>query len=547
MSSRSPLVDYPKIAHTLFGLMSHPMTLAQSKVLIRNRLERRDEMFLEMVRSRIFAHPQSPYLPLLALAGCEFGDIETMVRQQGLERTLDALRRAGVYLSFDEFKGRADVVRGGRTFRFSEDEFDNPARGPTMEIQTGATRSGGSRVPLSFDFLADQRVPSYHVMLEALGAADGPVLIWHTGFPSGAGISMWLPLAKMRRPPLRWYSMTDPAGPTVAKRHRVMLRMAQLMGYVLGMRLPLPEFTPVTEAERVAEDIGAVLRRHGRCALITTPSAAVRLAAAARAQRQSLEGLAIIVGGEPLTEGKHAEIRASGARVGPQYVFSEAGAVGGLCGAPDAVDEVHLLADCFAMILHRREWPLVGTADAFMFTSLLPSAPKILLNVESDDFGNVTERRCGCVWDDLGMHTHLSAIRSFSKLTGEAMTLLGTDCVRVIEEVLPREFGGRSIDYQLLEAEDADRLTRLYLVVSPSVGPVDEARILARFGEEIRRASNSPLPDPAVLPLWRQADTIKVVRREPVLTARGKLLPFHTQAVASVRAAAQGALVPGSR
>jgi hypothetical protein len=31
-------------------------------------------------------------------------------------------------------------------------------------------------------------------------------------------------------------------------------------------------------------------------------------------------------------------------------------------------------------------------------------------------------------------------------------------------------------------------------------------------------------------PLWRQAETIKVVRKDPVPTVRGKLLPFHTLA-----------------
>jgi hypothetical protein len=503
------------------------MTLAQARAMIRRRLARRNELFLEMVRRRIYGYPHSPYLPLLSMAGCQYGDLEAMVRRQGVDPTLEALRQAGVHLTFEEFKGRCDVVRGGRTFRFSEADFDNPAPGPTVELQTGGTRSRGSPVALRLDFLADQRAPSYHIMLEALDAAEGPVVIWHPGFPSGAGISAWLALAKMGRPPLHWYAMTDPAGPAVATRHRMLLWTAHALSRMVGRRLPLPEFTPVGRPEVVANGIGAILQRYGRCAMITTPSAAVRLSVAARAQGHSLRGLAIIVGAEPLTDGKHAEITASGARVGAQYVFTEAGAVGGLCGAPEAVDDAHLMADCFAMILHRRQWPLVGDADAFMFTSLLPSAPKIMLNVESDDFGVVVERRCGCVWDDLGMHTHIHTIRSFTKLTGEGVTVLGTDCVRVLEEVLPREFGGRSIDYQLLEAEDEDHLTRLYLVVSPSVGPVDEARVLARFVEELRdvRRPRSVMP-----PLWKQADTIRVVRREPVLTARGKLLPFYTQA-----------------
>jgi len=121
----------------------------------------------------------------------------------------------------------------------------------------------------------------------------------------------------------------------------------------------------------------------------------------------------------------------------------------------------------------------------------------------------------------------IDTIRSFSKLTGEGATVLGTDCIRILEEVLPREFGGRSTDYQLLEAEDEGHFTRLYLVVSPSVGTIDEERVRTRFIEELRDPTR---PRNIMPPLWRQADTIRVLRREPVSTGRGKLLPVLTQA-----------------
>ncbi|MDR7418506.1 MAG: hypothetical protein QN178_06315 [Armatimonadota bacterium] len=527
MTIHSGLVLYPKIAHSLAGLILHPITLERAKALIASRLAHREARFLEMVRTRIYDHARSPYRTLLRMAGCEMGDIERAVRRDGLETALTALREAGVYLSFEEFKARTEVVRGSQTFRFAESDFDNPAPGSAVDTRTGATTSRGSAVAMRFDFLAAQRAPSYHVMLDALDAADAPIVIWHPGFPSGAGISAWLALAKMGRPPRHWYSMTDPHGPTVAPRHRMLLETAHVLSRAVGRPLPLPDFTPVSQPERVADGLRAILGRHGRCALITTPSAAVRLAAAAGGRDAALSGLAIIVGAEPLTEGKRAEIVATGARVGVQYVLTEGGAIGAACGRPAAADDTHFMADCYAMILHRREWPLVGEVDAFMFTTLLPSAPKIMLNVESDDFGVVTHRECGCAWDALGLRTHLHTIRSFTKLTGEGVTVLGTDCLRVLEEILPREFGGRSIDYQLLEAEDEDRLTRLLLVVSPSVGPVDEERVRARFIEELRDRTR---PRSVMPPLWRQAETIRVVRREPLLTPRGKLLPFYTQA-----------------
>ena len=39
-------------------------------------------------------------------AGCELGDLETLVAQEGLEGTLARLLESGVYLTFDEFKDR---------------------------------------------------------------------------------------------------------------------------------------------------------------------------------------------------------------------------------------------------------------------------------------------------------------------------------------------------------------------------------------------------------------------------------------------------------
>jgi hypothetical protein len=63
------------------------------------------------------------------------------------------------------------------------------------------------------------------------------------------------------------------------------------------------------------------------------------------------------------------------------------------------------------------------------------------------------------------------------------------------------------------------------------VGPVDEDRVRQRFIDELRDPAQTRSLMP---PLWRQAETVQVVRRDPVPTARGKLLPFHTLAQSSV-------------
>ena len=47
------------------------------------------------------------------------------------------------------------------------------------------------------------------------------------------------------------------------------------------------------------------------------------------------------------------------------------------------------------------------------------------------------ERRCHCLFDELGFVQHLHTIRSTHKLTGEGVTFLGPDLVHVLEDALP--------------------------------------------------------------------------------------------------------------
>jgi hypothetical protein len=526
MQHTGQLLAVPRIVRSLARFTAGGITLEESKALIRERLETREARFLEKMRRYVYGHPRSPYLTLLRHAGCAYGDLQTMVRQRGLEATLETLREEGVYLSYEEFKGGVEVVRGGRVFRFAEADFDNPFSGPALETETGGSRSAGSPVYVGLDFVAEQRAPSYHLMLESLGAATGPIVTWLASRRLyGPGSLTWLALARMGRPPVRWFSLTaSTAG------HRALLQVTRTLARRQGIPLPMPEFTPAAAPGRVLDTLLALVRAHGRCALITTPSPAVRIASLAQRRGVLLEGVRILVGSEPLTPGKAEEITRAGAVVGARYAFTEGGNVGGPCGHPEAPDDMHFFADSYAVILNRRRVGDGSEVNAYMFTSLLPSTPKVMLNVEIDDFGEFAPRRCGCPLDGLGLTYHFKNVRSFTKLTGEGATVLGTNCVTVLEEILPREFGGRSIDYQLLEVEDEEHITRLLLLISPSLGEINEEAVLRRFATAMQ-GSSSRLPD-----FWTHAGTIRLVRRDPVMTGSGKLLPFHTLASAPMEA-----------
>ena len=162
--------------------------------------------------------------------------------------------------------------------------------------------------------------------------------------------------------------------------------------------------------------------------------------------------------------------------------------------------------------------------DAFYFTTLLSTAPKIMLNVESDDYGVIENRACGCPLESYGFTDHLRDIHSFRKLTGEGVTLVGSEMVYILEEVLPNRFGGSPLDYQLSEEEDEQGLTRLSLIINPKVEIKEEKEVIGVVLEALKRTSVSADLAQAI---WSQAQTIKIKRMEPIWTARGKLMTLH--------------------
>src|SRR3972149_447603 len=152
MSRVSSPLAYPQVLRNLARLVTQQISLGDSKALIRRRLATREERFLRSVARYIYGSPRSPYLPLLAHAGAELGDLQTMVRQRGLDGTLERLRDEGVYFSFEEFKGRIDVVRGGGPPPLSGRGLEHPLPGADpgdphrRDPQPGVSRGRGAGV-----------------------------------------------------------------------------------------------------------------------------------------------------------------------------------------------------------------------------------------------------------------------------------------------------------------------------------------------------------------------------------------------------------------
>ena len=94
------------------SFLRRSVSAEDARAILRDRLQRRETDFLALVKHAVFEDRGSPYRRLLGWAGCEYGDIERLVRQRGVEGALSVLFQAGVYLTADELKGRRPVVRG---------------------------------------------------------------------------------------------------------------------------------------------------------------------------------------------------------------------------------------------------------------------------------------------------------------------------------------------------------------------------------------------------------------------------------------------------
>ncbi|TAK27173.1 MAG: hypothetical protein EPO21_24025 [Chloroflexota bacterium] len=530
MSLLEDLKMYVRFTAGLRGYLKHQMTLEEAQRIVRDRMEHREENFLRLLRRGVYGYARSPYLGLLRHAGCELADVERMVRTQGLETTLRSLRQAGVYVSFDEFKGRAPLERNGQLLATTAQDFDNPSLARHFYAETGGSTGKASRIVHDLDHYA-ATAPHHMLTWAAHGVLDAPMAVWRGILPDGSGINNVLRPARFGHLPEQWFSPIPWWDSRRSLKYSAATCYLIILARLMGTPIPWSRYVPLQRADIVASWVATTVKAQGKCFLAVTVSRALRVALAAEQAGLNLSGAVFKIAGEPPTPAKVRAIERSGVRCYPDYGMSEAGRIGMGCVHPRDCTDVHLLKDAFALMTYPQVVPgHETTVPAFNLTTLLPTTPKIMLNVVSDDYGIVEERRCGCALETFGFTTHLRQIFSSSKLTGEGVTLVGSEMVGIIEETLPARFGGSPLDYQWLEEEDEHGFTRLYIVISPRVTIADEHAAIETVLEALSRSSNGAN---AARMIWKQAGTLKVRRDEPVWTARGKLMPLHLQRYAA--------------
>jgi hypothetical protein len=516
---------YARFMWDLPRFLRRRLTLDDARTRIADLLANREEGFLRLVQRGIYSQPKSPYRFLLKEAGCEYGDLVKLVGDEGLEGALATLYDRGVYVSFDEFKGRRPIVRGSRTLDTVAEDFDNPHLRRHYESESGGSTGVGTRVGVELDNIFEG-AHTFMLGVSAQGLLNAPHVLWTSVLPNNVGVVSILRSAVIGNVVARWFAPVAPRDQRQPLRFRLTSAYIFAVSDAMGIGLPRPEPLPVSEAAKIARVSADYVKLKGECLVRCAVSMSLRVALAARDKGIDLTGVTFMGAGEPPSAAKVSGITSSGARYVPTYTFSEGGQVGMGCTNPIDGTDVHFYRHRLAVIQRPQAVPgSEAKVDTFCYTSLLPTAPKLMLNMESDDFGIFERRSCGCPLESAGLPEHIRQVRSARKLTGEGITLIGSDLVRIMEEVLPARFGGSTLDYQLVEEEDSSGFTRMTLLVSPELPIADEGEpvrvLLEALGKGELRADIAR----AVL---SAAGTVRLRREKPVANSRGKLPPFKT-------------------
>ena len=516
-----------RFATGLHRFLRSPLDPGQCRGLVEESVRRREESFLLLVRRAVYGYVRSPYHQLLEWAGAEYGDLEKLVKQDGVEGALDRLYDAGVRIGLDEFKGKRAISRPGLRIEVRPGDFDNPLLAREFEVQTSGSTGPRRRLAIDFDLLVYDAAYRYFLHA-AQKTTDMPSAIWRPVPPGSSGLKNALGAAKLGAPLKRWFSPNRISWRPAMLKSAAFTSFAVADGRFRGRVIPPPEYVPLPEAVRVARWL-AGKTAGGKSAFLSAPAnSVVRICLAAQDAGLDLTGTVFRVSGEPFSLAKERIVRALGARTFSSWAMSESGPLGGGCANREVLDEIHLYDGKIAVI--QRPVTVNGgesTVNALHLTTLLPATPKVMLNVDTGDYGVLTNRRCGCLLEGLGLARHMHTIRNYEKLTTGGMHVMGTDIVKLVEEVLPGKHGGAPTDYQVVE-EQRENLNQVAIVVSPRVGEVN-AEVLVK--DVLRYLAGCSRGERMMAEQWTDGESLRVVRRHPYATQTGKIPPLRVVAL----------------
>lgn len=522
----SKYIAYIKFLLGLPGFLSRTTTIEEAQLITRQRLNNREANFLNILQKAVFNCPSSPYLKLFQLFGYSYEDVKKLINQYGLEKTLEILRDAGIYFSIEEFKGIVPVRRKGIEFKVLPRDFNNPY---TVKEATSnnpyESRSIGAITGNGFAFLSEIAVPQNILFLQAHKDVYPEVfpMAWLPAFLHGPGAGVFLVFHRLDKPLVKWFAYDISSGVFgTGLKGIVGFQLIVAAAKLFSRRVVMPEYIRQEETERVLDFI-----KHYKKQLLVIASSRniIRICNLAAKGNIPLENVIFFWSGEPLTMQRREKIRAQQANIIATYGFRELGHVAFSCPfCAQDTDEYHLCNDIVALIERNRAVIPGSYMNVFLWTGLSLLLQKIMINVESGDYGKIERRACACLYGRMGLDTRLSNIRSFEKLISEEMAFFGEGLKNLIEEVFPKTVGGNDFDYQFVQEEDGRGGYRLCLYVSPLLGGIDTEMLSNLMYKYLEGQTNTP---GIISAIRAQNNIIPIKRLNPLPTRRGKIWPFH--------------------
>jgi len=476
------------------------------------RLGARAEYFLKLCRDHVFSSANHPYRPLFRQAGMTYEELESLVAKKGLEPALREMAARGIFLESAEFKGRKTVSRGGRILPFDSSGLNSAGR-RAVALQSSGSTGAKTKAWMGIEGIRLQ-ASLLPLVLDFLDAWEKPIVLYYP-MPSTPGIIRLITFPLAGKDPDAWFSQT-PIPPWTKNEAWIKMQALLLAARISGHALPRPRYSDIYHPAPLLRWLMTHARRG---ALIPTfPGSALHLVHAAQAAGLALPPLTFLLGGEPLTPRKRSFLENAGHRVVPWYGSVETARIAVGCLRPEASDDMHFLSDRLAVILDPRT-PRGAGRGGVLLTTLVPGSGTLLINVSLGDSAVLRIGRCGCPWESLGLTTHLHSLGSFDRLNTEGMTFDADVLISLIEERLPRAFGGTPADFQFSEEEDELGRTRLVLTAGPSV-EADETEIVRVVLAALSESRPTPTP---MTDLLSRTGAVKVRRAFPRLTDSGKI------------------------
>ena len=498
--------------------------------VIRKEMEDRTDNFLAHATT-VMSMPEHPYALMFRLAGCSYADLESSVRRDGLEATLEKLLEEGVYLTHDEFRGKKEIVRSGRHIPALASMWNNPAsKGGYVQSSSGTS---GRSVTTFYSVAAARHGENMGTLFLREFNFSNSARVSVAPILPGFGLFSAISTGRLIGGYDRWFAT---GGATWKNLHyRIVTRLLVAEAKLLGLRVPYPTYLEQNDFLPAAEYIKERLDAGDQAGMNGFVSAIARVAEAALSNGLDLTGCSALTGGEALTDAKRQLIESAGIRVYSSYATTDFGGIGMPCSQMSTGNCSHLMKHAIALVSRTQKSAWTDTqVNSLYATSLLPIAPRIFINAEIGDTGVIEKATCDCSFSKLGFDLQVRDVAAISMVTAQGVTIEITELVPLLEEKLPARFGGHSGDYQLCEAE-AGSQTEIVLRIRPGVSAAPPNDILKHFLDEVKRVYGGSLS----VVSWLHSEGIRAEVVPPVLAATGKF-----RAVRLLGASTQRALEP---